>query len=187
MSADANDILMGGGGPQVAKFPQGKQPVTAKGVVSSTSVRQAQDMDKKPKFFESGDPMMDVIIVLDNCEITPTLDENAYRGDDADDGRRRLICGFEMQKAIGQAIRAAGARGIENGAELAVQYYGDGEAKKAGANRPKLFRAQYRPPAAGSGVNDLLGGAAPDGNGTPAPAAQQQTPAPQPEPAGSLL
>lgn len=181
---NANDVLMGGGGPQVVKFPQGRQPVTAKGTVSSTDIRQATDIKQQPKFFKSGDPMMDVIIVLDHCEITPTLDENAYKGDDADDGRRRLIAGFEMQKAIGQAIRTAGAKGIENGAMLAVQYYDDGEQKEAGFNRPKLFKAEYRPPVAGAGVNDsLLGATSSNGGEQPAPAAQQQAP----QEASSLL
>lgn len=186
MSTDANDVLMGSGGPQVVKFPQGKQPITAKGTVSSTSTRQATDIKQQPKFFESGDPMLDVIIVLDNCEVIPTLDENAYKGDDADDGRRRLIAGFEMQKAIGQAIRDGGAKGIENGGTLAVQYYGDGTAKGVGFNPPKLFRAEYRPPAAGAGVNGLLGDASASDNGnggaTPTPQLQQEAQA-----AGSLL
>jgi hypothetical protein len=180
---------MGGNGPQVVKFPQGRQPVVAKGTVSSTAVRQAQDIHQKPKFFESGDPMMDVVIILDNCTITPTLEENEYKGTDGDDGRRRLIAGFEMQKAIGQAIRDAGGKGIENGATLAVQYYGDGTSKGVGFNPPKLFRAEYRPPVAGAGVNDSLLGASSSGdtpNGSAQPAPQpQSTPAAQP--AGSLL
>lgn len=183
MSTDANDILMGSGGPQVVKFPQGRQPVTAKGTVSSTSTRQATTPKNELKFFESGDPMMDVIIILDNCEITPALDENVYKGDDADDGRRRLIAGFEMQKAIGQAIRTAGSKGIENGATLAVQYYDNGTAKNAAFSPPKLFRAEYKAPVAGAGVNDSLLGASDINGAQAAPAVAQ----PQPEPAGSLL
>lgn len=185
MSDQVNDVLMGTSGPQVVKFPQGKQPVTAKGIVSSTAVRQATDMKtKEPKFFESGQPMNDVVIVLDNCTIVPTLPENEFKGTDTDDGRRRLIASFEMQKAIGQAIRDAGAKGIENGSELAVQYFADGPAKGAGLNPPKLFKAQYRAPVAGAGVNDLLGDAAvTNGNATPS----TPPPAPQPEEAGSLL
>lgn len=79
--------------------------------------------------------------------------------DDAnDDGRRTLYAGGKMLKAIRDALQVAKAQ-LEEGGTLAVQYTGDGTATRPGANPPKLYVAQYQPPApstVGADVANLL-------------------------------
>lgn len=64
--------------------------------------------------------------------------------------------GESMLNAIGTAVRAAGAASLDVGAQLAVAYTGEGEAKP-GLNAPKLYSAQYQAaPAASVAVDDLF-------------------------------
>ena len=53
-----------------------------------------------------------------------------------------------LTRAIADAMRSAGRQGLpEAGGTLAVKYEADGQASKPGFTPPKLFRAQYQPPA----------------------------------------
>lgn len=63
--------------------------------------------------------------------------------------------GESMLTAIGTAVRAAGASGVDVGGELAVAFTGLGE-KKPGKNAPKLYTAQYRAPQASIPAADLF-------------------------------
>lgn len=63
--------------------------------------------------------------------------------------------GESMLGAIGLAVRAAGASGVDVGGQLAVAYTGDGEETSKGGT-PKLYTAQYRPPAPVSIPADLF-------------------------------
>lgn len=54
--------------------------------------------------------------------------------------------GESMLNAIGSAVRAANAASVDLGGQLAVAFTGFGEAKPA-QSPPKLFTAQYQPPA----------------------------------------
>lgn len=60
-----------------------------------------------------------------------------------------------MARAIKEAIDNADAKGLEEGATIAVQYTGDGE-KKPGKNPPKLYKAAYERPKAAVPVGDDL-------------------------------
>lgn len=185
--SDVSSVLLGTNNSPVLKFPQGSAPITHKGSIIASQVRQATDINQVPKTFDDGSPKLEVVITLATDLRDPGIEE--------DNGHRRLIAGFEMQKAIGQAMREAGCKTLDNGGELAVQYTGDRAPERNGFSPTKLFRAQYRPPAAGAGVNDLLGGSSADigaPSSSPQPQAQppaQQQPVSQPtaEPAGSLL
>jgi hypothetical protein len=148
---DVNALLLGSNGSPVLKFPQGSAPIAYKGTIVASQARQATDIKGTPKTFDSGDPMLEVVVTL-NTDLRDNGPE--------DDGQRRLIAGFEMQKAIGQAMRDADVKELENGGLLAVEYYADQASDKPGYNPRKLYRAEYRPPTSTAGVNSLLGAAA---------------------------
>ena len=106
----------------------------------------------QPKLFPSGDPMMLWIIAIQpaNGDAMALWAKGgkyvAVKGE-----------GESMLTAISQAVRAAGASSLDVGGELVVQHTGLGEARP-GLNAPKLYRAQYRPPAPASvPVDDLFG------------------------------
>jgi hypothetical protein len=52
-----------------------------------------------------------------------------------------------MLNAIGTAVRTAGASSLDVGGMLAVVHSGLGKPPSPGFNAPKLFTAQYQPPA----------------------------------------
>lgn len=171
---DAAQRMLSGGGATLKFHELG---TTHQGRIISATTQQARDFQtNKPKFYDDNKPIMQLVVTLQTEE----------RDADAPDGVRRLFCNRRMLTAVQEACRAAGVTGIDVGGTLAVQYYANGEPEN-GLTPPKLFRAQYIPPAAGMGAaNDLITGqAAP----TPAAAPAQQAfatggvvqrPAPQP-------
>jgi hypothetical protein len=167
-----NDFLMGGAGAPSAKFDTVGR--TYKGTIVKSEVRQQIDMDTdEPEFWKDGKPKMQAVITIQTDEIDPTIED--------DDGQRRLFVKGNMQKAIREAVKAAGCSRLDVGGVLAVRYSDNGEATKRGFSPPKLYVAQYRPPAIG--VDDLIDN---NGNGqapAPQPMAQPAAPAPIPQPA----
>jgi hypothetical protein len=147
MSQTANDLIMGSGAPS-AKFPTvGTKYV---GEVVATDTGQQRDFKSgELKFWPDCNPMMQAIITLQTDDRDPEITD--------DDGRRRLfVSSRNMREAIKDAIVKAGARIIEPGGKLAVQYTGDGEAQGAG-NPPKLYVAQYkRPEPQAVSASDLI-------------------------------
>lgn len=146
MSDDVNDFLQGGGGVS-AKFP------TIGTVVKGTVVRSVRGQQTefgtgKPLFWDDGKPREQVIITL------ATDEHDASQPDD--DGQRNLYVKGQMQKAVGEALKQAGAT-LEVGGVLAVQYVGDLPSDRG--NPAKQYRAQYQVPSAVQG-GDLLGGTA---------------------------
>lgn len=61
-----------------------------------------------------------------------------------------------MARAVRDAITAAGASGLEDGGTFALIHTELGEQKKAGWNRPKLYRAEYKSPVAAVSVDEAL-------------------------------
>lgn len=107
----------------------------------------------KPLFFESGAPKMQWVITI----LTAEGDTVAFY---AKGGNFKVASGSgdSMVNAIGTAVRNAGANTLDVGAQLAIAHTGLGEAKP-GLNAPKLFTAQYAPPAPGAKaveVDDLF-------------------------------
>lgn len=149
---DANDLIMGGGGPPTCKFPT--IGTVHKGKIVHTDASQQKDpVNGDLKFWKDGSPMMQAILTLQTDERDPEVDD--------DDGQRRLfVAGKSMRDAIRQAVQAAGARSIEIGGTLAVQYYDDGEKSNPAFNAPKLYKAQYVAPV-GGGADLLAAPAAP--------------------------
>lgn len=149
MSTDPNDILLGGGGAPGIKFPT--IGTVAKGTVLSFEAQQQTDFATgEPKTWKDGKPMMQVVVTMQTDDRDPEIDD--------DDGQRRLFVRGQMTKAVGDAIRAAGAKGLEVGGVLAVQYVEDKPSETRGFNPAKCYRAQYQPPAAGAANDALLGG-----------------------------
>lgn len=122
-----------------------------RGTVISREQRQQRDYATgNPKLWDDGTPMMEVVIGLQP----------------ADGELVTLYVRGAMLRAVREAVAKSGARTVEIGGTLAVKYYADGEASKAGFTAPKLYQAQYVQPAAGGG-DDLLA--------TPTPAASSVT------------
>jgi hypothetical protein len=164
MDQAANDFLMSGGAP-VAKFENVGDTWSGR-IVKVDPPTQQTDLKGEPKFYNDGKPMMQVVITLQTDRNDPEIAD--------DDGQRRLYVKGWMQTAIREAVKKAGCSSVEEGATLAVQYTGDGKSQGAGYNPPKLYRAQYKPPAVG--VDDLLGAPVEHedgGNGSAPPAASQ--------------
>jgi hypothetical protein len=135
---DANSILMGSGAPAV-KFEQVGTQITGTVVREPEAQQQTDFRTKLPETWKDGSPKMQVVVRL------ATSLRDPQRADD--DGERNLyIKGRELTNAVRQAVRQAGADGIHTGGTLTVQYVADGPAEP-GFNPPKLYAAQYVPPA----------------------------------------
>lgn len=135
---DANSILMGGGSPAL-KFDQLGTIASGTVVAEPTSSQQTDFRTKVPETWPDGAPKMQVLVQLSTTLRDPQKPE--------DDGTRTLyIKGKELTNAVRAAVRASGANGIHTGGRLTVQYVADGPAQQ-GLNAPKLYVAQYEPPA----------------------------------------
>ena len=116
---DANQVLMSsGGGGKACSFPD--PGTTHEGTIAAPpEARQERDYEPgnpgggAPKFFPSGDPIMGVLVQLQTDE----------RVDGDDDGRRTLyVEGRYLKEAVRDAVRAAGAQGLEVGGRLKVTF-----------------------------------------------------------------
>lgn len=168
-----NDFLMGGGGAPSAKFDVLGR--TYKGTIVESEVRQQTEVGtNEPLFWKDGNPKMQAVVTLQTDERDPSIED--------DDGRRKLYIKGQMQQAVRDAVREAGESEFRKGGMLAVKYHANGEASQRGFTPPKLYVAQYRPPA--TDANDLLGA---NGSAAPQQVAVAATPAPAPVSAADLL
>lgn len=149
MTDDANAFLMSSGTKSFKFDPIG---ATVKGIIESLDMQQQRSIDDgAPLFWDDAktQPKKQLKIVLATDD----------RDGEDDDGRRAVYAKGNLQNAIRDAIKAAGAEKIEEGGMLAVQYTADGEPPKRGMNAPKIYKAQYKPPSvtpAAVAVDDLL-------------------------------
>lgn len=136
-------------GSPSAKFTQ--FGVTHAGRIVSLVERQQTDPRGELMTFDDGTPrMLWVISVEEESGDVVAL----Y----AKGGRYKVVSGEgeSMLAAIGTAVRAAGADGVDVGGWLSVTHTGLGEQRSASYNPPKLYKAEYRPPkAAGIPAEDL--------------------------------
>lgn len=95
----------------------------------------------EPKFFPSGDPIMDQVI--------SGLDVNAASEEEAPSVI--YVDKQAMRRAIGVALQAAGSNEIAVGSTLQVTFSGFGVGKNP-ANPPKDFTVQYWAPQATGGA-----------------------------------
>jgi hypothetical protein len=117
---DANAILMGGGGARAAKFDTPNDRWAGR-IVSPPQAKQERDYDPKNpgggdlKFFPSGDPIMGVTVDIQTTVRDPSVND--------DDGIRKIyIEGRYIKEAVREAVRAAGASGLEVGGELDITF-----------------------------------------------------------------
>ncbi|MYX16881.1 hypothetical protein GTY67_26390 [Streptomyces sp. SID8374] len=172
----ADDFLMGGGGAPSAKFPTPGTVLSGR-ITERPTVEQQRDIkDGSKKFWGDGNPMMQLVVTVQTDERDPQNEE--------DDGRRRLFVKGQLKNAIADAVRTAGARGLEVGGTLTVTYTHDGTATQRGFSPPKQYTAQYVAAAANALHTPDPGTAAPQQQYTAPPAAQQYTP-PAPAPAAA--
>jgi len=158
---DANSFLMGGGGAPTAKFPT---PGTVVGgrITEQPTVEQQRDIQTgEKKFWADGNPMMQLVVTVQTDQRDPSIED--------DDGRRRIFVKGQMKNAVADAVRAAGAKGLEVGGTLHVRYTHDGTPKQRGFSAPKQYAAKYIPAA----QSELA---------APAPAPAAPTPAPAGDP-----
>jgi hypothetical protein len=143
----ADEFLMGGGVPS-AKFPDIGSSVT--GVITHIAEPQQQRdfASGTPKTWDDGSPMMQLPVHLLTEQRDPEIAD--------DEGLRAVYIKGGLIKSVREAVRAAGAKGLEVGGTLTVTYARDGVAKQRGFNPPKEYDVSYASPgAAASG--DFLG------------------------------
>jgi hypothetical protein len=125
---------------------------TYRGRIVSMAERQQTDIKGNPLWFdaEHTQPRMQWVITIEQA----SGDTAALY---AKGGKFKPVQGEgeSMLSAIGTAVRAAGAQGVDIGAELAVAYTGLAEAKP-GQSPAKLYTAQYRAAAPPSVPVDLF-------------------------------
>lgn len=122
---------------QSSKGAKFEQPGTSiSGIIENVTANQIRDFkSRQPKFFDDGQPQMQVLVTI-NTGITDPMVED-------DDGRRTVyIKGFGLQRrAWLQALHNAGLRKaaeVRPGDRFTAMFTGFGEAKP-GMNAPKLF------------------------------------------------
>jgi len=131
---DGNEFLMRGGTPSV-KFPVlGSTIIGA--VTKPIKVTEVRDpATKEVKRWPNGDPKMQVIIEL----------QTELRESDDDNGERTLWAKGQMQNAIRDAVREAGAKGILPGGVLQVTWSSE-KKSSSGLQPQKIYSANYWPP-----------------------------------------
>jgi hypothetical protein len=147
--------------------------VTHTGVVQSVPRERQQTKfgSQDPDFWPNGDPKMQILVDL----------KTDQRLDASDTGERTLyVASANMKRAIGEAIRAAGASDILPGGTLTVQYVGNDPASANPANPKKMYAATYTAPT--SAFVQQPAAAAPAAQPVQQPVAQpiQQAPVAQP-------
>lgn len=141
---------------------------SASGIVRSIEAQQQHDIDTgAPKFFDNGQPMMQIVVHIATEQRDPTIP--------GDDGVRAV---YVKGKNIG-TLRNASRKAMRDmphiGDRFTVTYSANGEAKKRGWNPPKLYSYELQPNAAQ--LADVMQESAP----APQPTAFQQPAPVQPQ------
>lgn len=141
MSMDPDRFLMGA--PKVPSWKFANPGDRILGEVIFREVRQQIDyLTKEPKVWKSGDPMYQLVVHVQTTMHDPTIEND--RG-----VRAVYIKGRQMETVIRDAVRAAGAPGIQVGGQLSLTYIGPDMTSEAPI-KPHAFQAAYRAaPAAG--------------------------------------
>lgn len=133
---DANDFLMGGGIP-AAKFPAIGSTIIGL-VLKAPKLLQVTDPESgEVKRWQNGEPQMQVVIEL----------QTELRDSQDDDGVRTLWAKGVMKNAIRDAVRNAGAKGVEPGGVLQVTFSSEEPPRRRGLQPMKLYSAAYQPPS----------------------------------------
>jgi hypothetical protein len=135
MTQSVSDFLLGGGGAS-AKFTNLGDNVTGTITVTPQLRQQTEYKTKKPKFWDDGQPMMQVVVTLQTSLRDPSVEN--------DDGTRNVYIKGDMQRAVRDALRAAGAKGLEVGGTLTIVFVGE---EPTEGDPKKLYQATYVPAA----------------------------------------
>ena len=174
MSNEADSFLFGGGGKSASFDTIGTTHTGT--IIEPPRVENQTDIKTgEVKTFDNGDPRKQMVIVLQTDERDPSVED--------DDGVRRLYVkgspkpeSKSLTAAIGAAVKAAKANGLEVGGRLTVTYVGDGPQEQRGFNPPKQYAAAYEPPSVGASAAFLAPQEQP-AQAAPAAAAPQAQPA----------
>lgn len=142
---DVNDFLMSGGIPAFAFENIGDE---VEGTVVGALLRQQTDFETgEPVTWPDGNPKMQLIIDLETALRDP---EKSY-----DDGVRRIYAKSNLLTAVREAVRAGGGQ-LLNGGWLKATHDRVGTPPKKGLQAPKLFKCEYKAPAAaGISADDI--------------------------------
>lgn len=151
MSNDPNSFLMGGG-VKSAAFPEKQYGTTVGGqIIREPELRQQTDFDDgKPKFYDNGDAMMQIVVHVQTSERDPSNPE--------DDGVRAFYIKAQMLQAVRTAVRAAGGKGLAQGGHLVIRYERDEPNSRGRGKDKKIYSAQYRLPSPAQAANAALMG-----------------------------
>lgn len=134
VQAPSVDDLLGGGSP-ILKFET--IGTVHKGTVVRAEASQQTDFDTgAPKFWDDGKPMWQIVLTL----ATELRDPEVIN----DDGERRVFVKSNMLAQLKAALRAAGAKSVDPGDLIAIQYASDGTPSRKGLNPPKQFVVQIK-------------------------------------------
>jgi hypothetical protein len=130
----ADDFLMGGGGAPSAKFPTVGTTVSGR-ITERPTVEQQRDTRRREQVLARREPD-------DAARRHPRRPTERDPSSPTTTARRRLFVKGQMKNAVADAVRAAGARGLEVGGVLTVTYT-HGTATQRGFSPPKQYTAQY--------------------------------------------
>lgn len=135
MSMDPDRFLMGA--PKVPSWKFVNPGDRILGEVVFREVRQQIDyLTKEPKVWKSGDPMYQLVVHVQTQLRDPSIEN--------DQGLRAVyVKGRQMEAVIRDAVRAAGAPGIQVGGQLSLTYIGPDMTSEAPI-KPHAFQAAYR-------------------------------------------
>jgi hypothetical protein len=137
LNYDELDDLFTGGGAPAASFAAIGDSIS--GTIVNAEARQQTDFDSgEPLTWDNGDPRMEVVLTLSTKLRDPEIED--------DEGERRLFCRGQMLTAMRGAVKKAKDKKPRIGGRITVTYSEDGEQKKKGFNKPKLFTVVYEPP-----------------------------------------
>lgn len=137
MSNDSHGFFGGNKVPSVS-FPA--IGTTGTGTIAEEPTETQQTTPKgELKTWDDGNPMMQLVVTLQTTQRDPEIED--------DDGKRRLYVKGQMKKAVGDAIFAAGCKGLDVGGQLTVTYVSDGERSNPAFSPPKQYEAVYLPPS----------------------------------------
>jgi hypothetical protein len=100
---------------------------------------QQTDIKGDLKTWDDGNPMMQLVVTLQTELRDPSVEN--------DDGRRRLYVKGALRSAIGDAVRKAGTKGIDEGGDLTVVYTHDEPPKNPRMSPARQFSSTYDPPS----------------------------------------
>jgi hypothetical protein len=142
--SNGNDALMAASGTPWAKWPTKGDVVTGT-VVEGPTLRQSRDYDTGlPATFPSGDPKMEIVVIIQTAERSADYED--------DDGRRQVVMkrNKNLHSAVRAAVKASGAKGLEEGGALAITLTDVQQKKndKGMKYTENQYSATYRPPSA---------------------------------------